>query len=153
MVSVLLSRNLFNDLGWQAGLELAQEFQQYKSGLVSFGGLFGRDKPFSWPAEVVEQELWHVHLEEDAVLDTWDYLTENYEKLGFTQNNYTSNKILVYGHAWDIRYSPYILVAILDPEGHAKMDDKNVMKDLAAQYVEEKADYSADPDGNLLLLR
>jgi hypothetical protein len=148
MVYVLLGRDLLHDLGVEASLELAEEFQQYKLGMVSFGGTFGRDKPFSWPQEVVEQELWHVHLEEDAVVKTWDYLSENYQNRGFTQDNYTSDKILVYGQAWDVRYSPYILIAILNPNGHAKMEDIEVLAVLAEQYVEEKDHFSADPEGN-----
>lgn len=153
MASVLLGRDLFSDLGWQAALDLAHEFQQYKSGLISFGGMFGRDKRFSWPKEAVEHELRHIHLEEESVLDAWDFLERNYAQRGFTQDNFTSNKILVYGHAWDVRYSPYILIAILSPDGHAKMDDKDVMDDLVEQYLEVKAEYSADPDENPLLLR
>lgn len=148
MTLVVISRTLTLELGTANAQELANDFRDYKSGVVSFGARFGRDRAFRWPTEARAESLWHVHLEDDDAVETWDYLSANYHKRGFTQDNYTSNTILVYGHLFDVRRSPYLLHAILKPNGHDMMDDEPFMRSLAAEFKEvrrEYADYAINP--------
>ncbi len=137
MTAVVVSRALVDDLGEQGALELAQDFKAYKDG-GNFGDPFGRDKKFAWPAEVVENELWHVHLEDPSVYQTWD----NLWKRGFPQDNFTSNTILVYGRVWHIQYAPHLLLTILKPDGHSQMEDKARMAQINGEFEDEVDAYS-----------
>lgn len=122
-------------------MDLATDFRDYKAGAVSFGVTFGRDKRFAWPDKVVQLELWHVHLEDESVTGTWDFLTENFYQNSYTQDNYTSNTMLVYGRIWDGYKGPYMLHSILAPDGHAKMDDRDGMRALALEFESEAEAY------------
>lgn len=143
MVAVTLSRSLRQDLGDEISLDLATKFREFKIGQTSFGLHFGRDKPFGWPAEVVAQQIWHVHLEDAACSASWDYFTDNYVRNGYTQENYTSDTILVYGRLWDAHRAPFLLHEILAPDGHMKMDDRLRMRAIAAGFADERRDYAA----------
>lgn len=129
-------------MGDENATDLACDFRDYKAGITSFGATFGRDKEFGWPSEVTAHELWHVHLEDEAASSTWDYLTENYSRNRFSQDNYTSDTMLVYGRVWDAYKSPYLLLTILSPDGHAQMDDRERMRALAAEYAEERLEFA-----------
>ncbi len=147
MTAVVVSRALVSDLGDEAALALAQDFQTYKAG-GPFGDPFGRDKKFGWPAEVVENELWHVHIEDPTVYKAWDSLWSR----GFPQENFTSNTILVYGRVWHVQYSPHLLLTILKPDGHAQMDDKERMKAIGGEFEAEVDAYSRRLEGEPWLI-
>lgn len=143
MPAVVISRSLRLVLGDPDATELAQDFRDYKAGLISFGAIFGRDKAFGWPAAVREHQLWHVHLEDEQASPAWDSLTENFHKKGFTQDNYTSNTMLVYARVWDAYKAPFLLHSILSPDGHQQMSDAERMLAIAAEFAQERRDYSA----------
>lgn len=141
MPAVVISRSLRLVLGDVEARNLGTDFLDYKTGAANFGDVFGKDKLHTRPPEAVAHELQHVHMETPQVASVWDSLW----KRRFAQEKFTSNKILVYGHMWDVAKAPWLLLFILNPDGHAKMEDDNVMRALAAEYGEEKDDYSRDP--------
>ncbi|KOX63859.1 MULTISPECIES: type II toxin-antitoxin system YafO family toxin [Pseudomonas] len=147
MTAIVVSRALVSDLGNEAALDLAQDFQAYKAG-GPFGDPFGRDKKFAWPTEVVENELWHVHIEDPSVYQAWDSLWSR----NFPQENFTSNTILVYGRVWHVQYSPHLLLTILKPDGHAQMDDKERMKAIGQEFEAEVDAYSRRLEGEPWLI-
>lgn len=93
-----------------------------------------------------------MHLEEPSVSETWDYLWDNKITKGYSQHNFTSNKILVYGHAYDLPAGPWILFRILTPNGHALMEDDEKMRALASEYVDERNDYFHACDKNAWII-
>ncbi len=142
MVAVAISRSLRQDIGDAESIQLAENFRDYKAGLQAFGLVFGRDRQFVKPAEVVAEEIWHVHLEDNACISAWDYLTDNFVQRRFTQDNYTSDTILVYGQLWDVRRTPYLLQAILAPDGHDQMKSDLRMRAIAAEFADERRDFT-----------
>jgi hypothetical protein len=149
MTAVVVSRGLVEDLGTEKASELAADFQAYKTG-GPHGDPFGRDKRFAWPDNVVENQLWHVHLEDASVATVWDSLWER----NYPQENFTSNTILVYGRAWTVQYAPHFLLTILKPDGHAQMEDTERMKAIGAEYELELDAYSRRlPSENWLIVR
>lgn len=138
MTFVVVGKKLTSDIGELGAKELANDFFEYKSGSASFGDIFGRDKAFNRPKQAVEQDIWHVHMETPAVFAAWDSLW----KRGFPQDNFTSDKILVYGRLWDVSRAPYLLVAILDPDGHDQMEDVERMAAISTEFVDEAQAYS-----------
>lgn len=143
MTLVVISRTLNVELGDQNAQDLANDFRDYKSGDISFGAIFGRDRPLIRPNEITAEQLQHVHLEDSACSAAWDEITDNYYRKKFSQDNYTSNTILVYGQLYDVKDTPFLLHAILKPLGHALMDDVPFMRELAAEFREERRTYAA----------
>lgn len=143
MVAVAISRTLRQDIGDAESIQLAENFRDYKTGLQSFGHVFGRDRALIKPSEIVAEEIWHVHLEDDACMSAWDYLSENFTQRRYSQDNYTSDTILVYGQLWDVRRTPYLLHAILAPNGHDQMSDNLRMRAIAAEFADERKDFTA----------
>ncbi|WP_223535577.1 type II toxin-antitoxin system YafO family toxin [Pseudomonas sp. GL-B-16] len=140
MTAVVISRSLAAEMGPDVALQLAVDFQFYKSDQASnFGDIFGRDKDFLFPDIVVKNCIWHVHMEQPSVESYWQQLWDNNEP----QVKYTSDKILIYGQMTDVSFNPYLLLTILDPAGHKKMDDIERMKALGAEYEDEVFAYSA----------
>lgn len=153
MPAVVISRSLRAALTDEPARDLAAEFRDYKAGALSFGGTFGRDKRFSWPSEAVSHELWHVHLEDEAAIPTWDRLTANFHLRNYTQDNYTSDTMLVYGRLWAAYKAPFLLHSILSPNGHAMMEDGSGMKALAYEYCAEVDAYRREmPGGGWILV-
>ncbi|WP_332526104.1 type II toxin-antitoxin system YafO family toxin [Pseudomonas sp.] len=107
-----------------------------------FGRIFGRDKGFLFPEIVVKNGLQHVHMEEQAVERQWEAV---WERNG-PQDDYTSDKILVYGGIPDLTYPPHLhpimLVDILTPLGHKLMDDLSGMRAMGEAFIEESQAYS-----------
>jgi hypothetical protein len=134
---IVVSRALVaDDFDETRALQLAKDFQEYKAG-GSFGDPFGRDKAFLRPESAVANELWHVHIDDGLVTDTWDNLWSR----GFPQWNFTSDTILVYGRMSYVQYQPYLLLTILKPDGHAQMDNPARMRALVTEYENEVEAY------------
>lgn len=141
-MTVVISRSLRLSLGDVPALELAQNFYDYKvSGVTSFGATFGRDKQFVAPVEARARQLWHVHLEDDACSSAWDWISENFFAKGFSQDNFTSDTILVYGYAPTAPKSPFLLMNILAPDGHILMNNNEGMRAICFAYDKELMDY------------
>jgi len=139
MVAVVISRSLTAEMGEGAAYELASDFKSYKSDQAcNYGDVFGRDKKFLFPDIVVKNEMWHVHMEQPSVESEWQKHWDN----GEPQVKFTSDKILVYGQMSEVSFTPYLLLTILDPDGHKKMDDFDYMKSLGEEYVDEVFAYS-----------
>ncbi|MOA41664.1 hypothetical protein D3C78_1636440 [compost metagenome] len=102
---------------------------------------------------MVNEKLWHVHLDDPRSSSTWDSLTENFHVRGFSQDNYTSDTILVYGRVWDVYRAPYLLQTILQPNGHDLMVDRAKMLALAMEFRVERSDYAAQmPSSDWLIV-
>lgn len=140
MKPVVISTSLKFDLGKEASVALATEFQLFKAGQTYLGEIFGKDVPFIKPQAVVEQKLWHVHLETDLVTKRWDRLADR----GADQDRFTSDRILVYTMMGDFYLQPFLLLTILDP-GHSKMSDPIFMRSLADLTERERSAYARDP--------
>lgn len=141
MPAVVISRSLRLDIGDSPAKDLGRDFLDYKIGLDSFGDVFGRDKAHTRPADVKALNLWHVHLWERDIDYAWDRLWAQ----GYPQDNFTSDKILVYGHMHDELRAPWLLFTMLSPFGHAKMEDDLGMRALAKDYSLEKQAYASNP--------
>ena len=141
MPAVVISRSLRLDIGDRPARDLGRDFLDYKLGRDSFGDVFGRDKAHTRPAEVKALNLWHVHLEERGSVADWD----RFWNQGYPQDNFTSDRILVYGQMLDLARAPWLLFTILSPFGHAKMDDDLGMRALAKDYSLEKQAYIQNP--------
>lgn len=140
MTAVVISRSLTAEMGEGTALELATDFRFYKLDPASnFGDIFGRDKPHLFPDVVVKNGLWHVHMEQPSVENIWQKLWDQ----GAPQEKFTSNKILVYGRMMDVSFTPYMLMTILDPGGHAQMSDVERMRAVGEEYEDEVFAYSA----------
>lgn len=140
---IIVSRPLVRSLGDDLALELAQDFQTYKMDQANeFGRIFGRDKGFLFPEVVVKQGMRHVHMEEESVERRWQAI---WDRNG-PQEEYTSDKILVYGSMPDVAYPahlhPIMLVDLLSPKGHELMDDIVGMKAMGEMFAEEAQAYS-----------
>ena len=140
---IIVSRPLARSLGDDLALELAQDFQTYKMDQANeFGRIFGRDKGFLFPDVVVKQGLRHVHMEEESVERQWQAV---WDRNG-PQDDYTSDKILVYGGIPDLTYPahlhPIMLVDLLTPKGHQLMDDIVGMRAMGEMFAEEVQAYS-----------
>ncbi|WP_052024709.1 type II toxin-antitoxin system YafO family toxin [Pseudomonas sp. G5(2012)] len=140
MKPVVVSASLKIDIGKEASLQLATEFQLYKAGQTYLGEFFGKDVPFIKPKQVVEQKLWHVHLETDLVTRQWGKLAEREAD----QDRFTSDRILVYTMLGDFHLQPFLLLTLLDP-GHSHMADPIFMRSLADLTERERSAYSRDP--------
>ncbi len=141
MSAVVISRSLRLDIGDNSAKELGRDFLDYKLGRDSFGDVFGRDKAHTKPAEIKALNLWHVHLWERSVDDAWDRLWAQ----GYPQDNFTSDKILVYGHMPDVVLKPWLLLTMLSPFGHEKMEDELGMRAIAEEYKLAKQAYINNP--------
>jgi mRNA interferase YafO len=140
MTAVVISRSLTAEMGEGAAYELATDFKRYKADPANnFGDIFGRDKPHLFPEIVVKNNIWHVHMEQPSVENYWQQLWDQ----NAPQVEYTSNKILVYGQMMDVSFTPYLLLTILDPKGHAQMKDIERMRALGEEYEDEVFAYSA----------
>jgi hypothetical protein len=140
MVAVVISRSLTAEIGDAAAIELATDFQYYKANPAqNYGDIFGRDKGFLFPEIVVKNGIWHVHMEQPSVENEWQRHWDN----GDPQVTFTSDKILVYGRMTEVSFMPFMLLTILDPDGHKKMDDIEHMKSLGEEYEEEVFAYSS----------
>ena len=137
MRPVVISTSLKVDLGTESSLALASEFKLYKAGQTYLGEFFGKDVPFIKPKPVVDQELWHIHMETSLVTSQWDKLAERRAD----QDRFTSDRILVYTMLGDFHLQPFLLVTILDP-GHEKMKDATFMRSLADLTEQERKAYS-----------
>ncbi len=142
MSRVFISRSLEVEIGSTYAMELAVDFRRFIEGQTKPGTIFGKNVPFSWPAQVKQQDLWHVHLETEEVRAKWAL---NRAK-SRSPDRFTSNTILVYGRLSDLQGQPYLLHAILDPEGHKKMDDLRLMISLAEDFEDERTAFSKTKD-------
>lgn len=140
MTAVVISRSLTAEMGASAAFDLATDFQFYKSDPDNnFGDIFGRDKPHLFPDIVVKNGLRHVHMEQPSVESYWQQLWDQ----GAKQVDFTSNKILIYGRMMDVSFTPFLLLTILDPQGHAQMSDIERMRAVGEEYEDEVFAYSA----------
>ncbi|RZA29531.1 MAG: hypothetical protein EOP02_04240 [Proteobacteria bacterium] len=140
MTAVVISRALTADLGWDNAVELAKDFKAYKADPENrYGDIFGRDKKFLFPDIVSRNALWHVHMEEPSVESDWQSHWDQQDP----QYCFTSDKILVYGKMENVSFTPYLLLTILSPKGHALMADIDGMKALGQEYEDEVFAYSA----------
>lgn len=140
MTAVVISRSLTAEMGEGAAYDLATDFKRYKADPDNnFGDIFGRDKKHLLPNILVKNDVWHVHMEQPSVENYWQQLWDQ----NAAQNEYTSDKVLVYGRMMEVSFTPYLLLTILDPNGHDKMKDIEYMKALGAEYEDEVFAYSA----------
>lgn len=143
MSLVVVGKGLTSDIGEENAQQLADDFREYKDGDASYGDIFGRDKPFAWPQEAVENYMYHAHMETHDVTSVWDSLWNRQ----YPQDNFTSDKILVYGRLWTVARAPFLIVAMLNPKGHAQMEDKVRMELLVEEFEAEADDYSRRLEG------
>jgi len=140
MTAVVISRSLTAEMGEEFAYQFARDFKAYKSDQAeNYGVIFGRDKGFLYPDIVVKNGLQHVHLVQESVLSDWKQRWIDQEP----QENFTSNKILVYGQMTEVSFTPHLLLTILDPGGHAQMSDIERMKAVGEEFEEEYFRYSS----------
>jgi hypothetical protein len=124
-------------------LELAVDFQAYKLDPGGQAGInFGRDKDCLFPDVVVKNGVRHVHMEEDSVVSKWQAI---WDRRG-SQDEYTSDKLLIYGGIPDPSYPqnmiPVMLLDILSPKGHSLLADFDGMEAIGEMFLEEISAYS-----------
>lgn len=140
---VVIGKTLEQALGSGPALELANTFSDWKDGLYEVGKVFGRDVPFRRHRGAVEEQLWHVHLEEARVTADW----ADKRRRGYPDPwHYTSDTILVYGQMTDLSYQPYMLMAVFTPNGHDDMESPSKMDGVVAEYTRDRKDFSWSPD-------
>lgn len=140
MTAVVVSRRLTLITGTDQAKVWADEFSLWKQGGIGPGDTFGKTSGFFAPPDVVGQ-LSKVHLENDRVSDRWNrMLDEGIED----PQAYTSDKILVFGRAWDVPKAPYLLVALLDPDGHEQMKNWPMLSELGVHFNSEARAFSQD---------
>lgn len=143
MTAVVLSRKLTQVLAQTGGTDyprhFAEEFQLWKDGGIGAGDTFGKNTPFIKPKEVVECDLWKVHLETTGVTKRWNRMLE--EECVTDPQAYTSDRLLVYSQLGDFAYRPYLLLSILDP-AHSLMQDPARVRTLAEAYELERKAFS-----------
>lgn len=132
MIPVIVSRKLATTLGSDKAQILADEFALWLSGGIGPGDTFGKRSPFSAPKSIVGL-LEKVHLESDDAVARWDGMIGR----GITDSQaFTSDRVLVFGRAWDAPKAPYLLMTILEP-GHEKMKDWSMLSAVGAEFTSE----------------
>lgn len=136
MTAVILSSRLALQLPPVSALSLVEEFKLWREGGIGPGDTFGKDSAFMRPKSLVDLGLRKVHLEDDRVRDSWNRKLRKGEE---DSQAYTSDRVLVYGLLGDMKYSPFLLLTILDP-GHAFMEKSDLVKGLGLFFETERAD-------------
>lgn len=140
MTQVVVSRKLTLSAGTSFSQTLADEFVLWKKGVIGPGDTFGKTSPFSAPPSI-RDVLEKVHLEHQGVSARWNSMLE-VEKI-YDPQAYTSDRLLVFGRAWDAPRSPYLLVTILDP-AHDQMKDWPMLAEVGAYFNSEVSLFSRD---------
>ncbi|SDQ80202.1 mRNA interferase YafO [Pseudomonas lundensis] len=122
----------------QEAAHLVKEFCLWKDGGIDPGDYFGKDTAFMRPKSVVDAGIRKVHLETQSVTPAWNRMMGSGIK---DPDRYTSDKILVYVHLGDVKNTPYLLLAILEP-GHAQMSDPDLVRGLAVLYEDERSAFA-----------
>lgn len=132
MIPVIVSRKLTATIGSDKARNLAEEFALWLSGGIGPGDTFGKKSPFSAPKSVVGL-LEKVHLESDDAIARWNGMIRQ----GITDSQaFTSDRVLVFGRAWDAPKAPYILMTILEPS-HEKMKDWSMLHEVGTEFSAE----------------
>ena len=97
---------------------LVSDFRTYKS-TGALPDSFGRDVPYHFPKEAVDEKLFHLHLNDG---DPWPIHAIQYSR--------TSDSHLVYCEGHD-NPDAYALIAILSPDAHDQANNIDAMKTLA----------------------
>ncbi|AIN57807.1 type II toxin-antitoxin system YafO family toxin [Pseudomonas soli] len=140
MTTVVVSRRLTLITGYDEAQAWADEFSLWKQGGIGPGDTFGKTTDFVAPPAIVGQ-LSKVHLENDYVSARWNRMLD--EGIDDPQA-YTSDKILVFGRAWDAPLSPYFLLSLLDPDAHEQMKDWPMLSELGVHFNSEARAFSQD---------
>lgn len=139
MTAVVVSRKLTLLTGPHEAQNMANEFSLWKQGGIGPGDYFGKSSSFSVPTDIVGV-LNKVHLENERVKQRWDnMLDEGIED----PQAFTSDKILVFGRAWDVPRAPFLLVTLLEP-GHEQMKDWPMLSELGIYFNSEARSFSQD---------
>lgn len=139
MIPVIVSRKLTATMGSIASQHLANEFALWLSGGIGPGDTFGKTSPFVAPKSIVDL-LQKVHLESDDAMPRWNAMI----KQGVSDSQaFTSDRVLVFGRAWDAPKAPYLLVTILDP-GHEQMRDVPMLNEVGAYFSAEVRSFSRE---------
>lgn len=134
MIRVVLSAYLNLVLSSEDAVSLVGEFKLWKEGGIGPGDTFGKDTAFMRPKSVVEAGIRKVHLETPDVTGAW---TRKLNSGVDDPQKFTSDKVLVYVHLEDVKNTPFLLLAILEP-GHAWMADPDLVRGLAVLYEQER---------------
>ncbi len=139
MIPVIVSRKLTFTIGSTASQHLANEFALWLSGGIGPGDTFGKTSPFVAPKSIVGI-LQKVHLESDDATSRWNAMIEQ----GVSDPQaFTSDRVLVFGRAWDAPQAPYLLVTILDP-GHEQMRDAPMLDEVGSYFNAEARSFSRE---------
>lgn len=140
MTKVIVSRRLTLIAGPGQSKIWADEFSLWKQGGIGAGDTFGKTSFFAAPPSIAGQ-LEKVHLENDRVSARWNRMLD--EGIQDPQA-YTSDKILVYAQACDAPMAPYLLIALLDPDGHEQMKNWPMLSELGIHFESEARAFSRD---------
>lgn len=133
MTQVVVSRKLTLSAGAAFSQTLADEFVLWKRGEIGAGDTFGKTTEFSAPPSI-KGILEKVHLEHQGVSARWNHMLE-VEKI-YDPQAYTSDRLLVFGRAWDAPRSPFLLVTILDP-AHEQMRNWPMLAEVGTYFNSE----------------
>lgn len=140
MTAVVVSRRLTLITGPDEAKNWADEFSLWKQGGIGPGDTFGKTSQFVAPSDI-SGLLNKVHLENPDVSARWNRMLD--EGIEDSQA-YTSDKILVFGRAWDVPRTPYFLLALLDPDAHEQMKDWPMLSELGIHFNSEARAFSQD---------
>lgn len=140
MTQVVVSRKLTLSAGADFSQTLADEFVLWKRGEIGAGDTFGKTTPFIAPPSI-KGVLEKVHLEHEGVSAHWDRML--YVDKVFDPQAYTSDRLLVFGRAWDAPRSPFLLMTILDP-AHDQMKNWPMLAVVGADFNAEVSLFSRE---------